>query len=139
VNPLDRLRAFGNRFAFVRNVGTSDAETHWHHALVCSSAAALGALAAIPFPVALVSVAQPAWLACWLAYVLREVAQWRGQRWAWDAFGDVGVPLCWGIVGLSGDTRQLLVWLAVSAVLGCYYTAWRPAPPKPFQWDVKDE
>ena len=123
VRPAALSRVFG-----LRNAGTSDEATHLHHAFVCAAGAALGAGAAWLVDMPLLAVAQPAWLACWIAYVVREIAQWRGQRWTWDAYGDVGVPVAWGILGLTGDPRQFVVWLGVTSALAAFYVWARPAP-----------
>ena len=112
-------------------IGTSDEATHLHHAFVCAGAAALGAGVAWLVDMPLLAVAQPAFGVCWLAYVTREAIQWRGQRWPWDAWGDVGVPVAWGILGLMGDTRQFVVWLGVTSVLAAFYVVARPAPKMP--------
>lgn len=126
-SPLSRLWRWGDRFAFVRNAGTSDEATHLHHALICALGAGLGAVTAVAFSMPALWGAWLAWAACWAAYVVREAQQHGRGRWGWDGVGDLLVPLCWGVLGLSGGTRQLVVWLAVSATLGVYYTAARPA------------
>lgn len=129
-SPLDALWRWGDRFSFVRSAGTSAEATHLNHSLVCALGAGLGVMIALAFHQSALTGARLAWTAFWLAYLARESRQHGRSRWEWDGAMDVAVPLCWGVVGLAHDMRQLVTWLAISAVLGVGYTVARPAPPK---------
>lgn len=132
-NPLDRLWRWADRVACVRRAGTDAVSTQWHHALVCAFGAGLGSVTALAFHWPPLVGAWIVWGLTWLAYVVRERRQHAlarilgGNVWGWDSWMDLLTPLCWGLVGLSGGTRTLAVWLAASVVLAVGYVILRPA------------